>query len=88
MKTETMVTLSEDDIAELAQPSEDAGDLEIINLRSVELNEEASDVLEYQVMRSAIFSPRLARPEQASDFEKAVIGAVEDALVHESERSR
>jgi hypothetical protein len=85
MKTETMVTLSEDDIAELAQPQrgEDAGDLEIINARSVELNEESTDVLEYQVMRSAIGSPRLARPEQASDFEKAVIGAVEDALAHE-----
>jgi metal-responsive CopG/Arc/MetJ family transcriptional regulator len=29
---------------------EDAGDLEIINSRSVELNEEAADVLEYQVI--------------------------------------
>lgn len=29
---------------------EDAGDLEIINARSAELNEEAADVLEYQVI--------------------------------------
>ena len=29
---------------------EDAGDLEIINSRSAELNEEAADVLEYQVI--------------------------------------
>ncbi len=38
--------------AYLAQPrrGEDAGDLEIINARSAELNEEAADVLEYQVI--------------------------------------
>lgn len=30
---------------------EDAGDLEIINSHAVELNEEAADVLEYQVIR-------------------------------------
>jgi len=29
---------------------EDAGDLEIINAHSAELNEEAADVLEYQVI--------------------------------------
>jgi len=29
---------------------EDAGDLEIINLHSAELNEEAAEVLEYQVI--------------------------------------
>jgi metal-responsive CopG/Arc/MetJ family transcriptional regulator len=32
------------------RPGEDAGDLEIINSRSAELNEEAADVLEYQVI--------------------------------------
>lgn len=32
------------------QPGEDAGDLEIINAHSAELNEEAADVLEYQVI--------------------------------------
>jgi len=31
-------------------PSEDAGDLEIINSRAAELNQEAADVLEYQVI--------------------------------------
>ena len=38
--------------AYLASPEqgEDAGDLEIINSRAVELNEEATDVLEYQVI--------------------------------------
>lgn len=38
--------------AYLAQPKrgDDAGDLEIINAHSAELNEEASDVLEYQVI--------------------------------------
>jgi metal-responsive CopG/Arc/MetJ family transcriptional regulator len=38
--------------AYLAWPrdGEDAGDLEIINSRSAELNEEAADVLEYQVI--------------------------------------
>jgi metal-responsive CopG/Arc/MetJ family transcriptional regulator len=36
----------------LAQPrrGEDAGDLEIINAHAAELNEEAADVLEYQVI--------------------------------------
>jgi len=32
------------------RPDEDAGDLEIINSNSAELNEEAADVLEYQVI--------------------------------------
>lgn len=32
------------------KPGEDAGDLEIINSHSAELNEEAADVLEYQVI--------------------------------------
>ena len=32
------------------RPGEDAGDLEIINLHSAALNEEAADVLEYQVI--------------------------------------
>ena len=38
--------------AYLAQPrrGEDAGDLEIINSHAAELNEEAADVLEYQVI--------------------------------------
>ena len=38
--------------AYLARPTRgaDAGDLEIINAHSAELNEEASDVLEYQVI--------------------------------------
>lgn len=38
--------------AYLAQPrrGDDAGDLEIINAHSEELNEEAADVLEYQVI--------------------------------------
>ena len=38
--------------AYLAQPrrGEDAGDLEIINAHAAELNEEAADVLEYQVI--------------------------------------
>jgi metal-responsive CopG/Arc/MetJ family transcriptional regulator len=38
--------------AYLARPrrGDDAGDLEIINAHSAELNEEASDVLEYQVI--------------------------------------
>ena len=38
--------------AYLARPKrgDDAGDLEIINAHSAELNEEASDVLEYQVI--------------------------------------
>lgn len=38
--------------AYLAQPQrgDDAGDLEIINARSAELNEEAADVFEYQVI--------------------------------------
>lgn len=38
--------------AYLARPrrGEDAGDLEIINAHSTELNEEAADVLEYQVI--------------------------------------
>ena len=38
--------------AYLVQPKrgDDAGDLEIINTHSAELNEEASDVLEYQVI--------------------------------------
>lgn len=38
--------------AYLARPrrGDDAGDLEIINARSAELNEEAADVLEYQVI--------------------------------------
>jgi metal-responsive CopG/Arc/MetJ family transcriptional regulator len=38
--------------AYLARPrrGDDAGDLEIINAHSVELNEEAADVLEYQVI--------------------------------------
>ncbi|HSF43131.1 MAG TPA: hypothetical protein VLT87_25250, partial [Thermoanaerobaculia bacterium] len=37
--------------AYLARPrrGDDAGDLEIINAHSAELNEEAADVLEYQV---------------------------------------
>ena len=38
--------------AYLARPrrGDDAGDLEIINAHSAELNEEAADVLEYQVI--------------------------------------
>lgn len=38
--------------AYLARPrrGDDAGDLEIINANSAELNEEAADVLEYQVI--------------------------------------
>lgn len=32
------------------RPGEDAGDLEIINSHAAELNEEAADVLEYQVI--------------------------------------
>lgn len=32
------------------KPGDDAGDLEIINAHSAELNEEASDVFEYQVI--------------------------------------
>ena len=32
------------------RPGEDAGDLEIINSHSAELNEEAADVLAYQVI--------------------------------------
>ena len=38
--------------AYLARPrrGEDAGDLEIINSHAAELNEEAADVLEYQVI--------------------------------------
>lgn len=32
------------------RPGEDAGDLEIINSHSAELNEEAADVLEYQIV--------------------------------------
>lgn len=38
--------------AYLARPKrgDDAGDLEIINAHSAELNEEAADVLEYQVI--------------------------------------
>jgi metal-responsive CopG/Arc/MetJ family transcriptional regulator len=38
--------------AYLAQPrsGEDAGDLKIINSHAAELNEEAADVLEYQVI--------------------------------------
>ena len=32
------------------RPGEDSGDLEIINLHSAALNEEAADVLEYQVI--------------------------------------
>ncbi|HEX6904374.1 MAG TPA: hypothetical protein VF789_31995 [Thermoanaerobaculia bacterium] len=32
------------------RPDEDAGDLEIINSLSAELNEEAADVLEYQTI--------------------------------------
>lgn len=46
MKVETTVALSED----LARQGEDAGDLEIINANSAELDEEAADVLEYQVI--------------------------------------
>lgn len=34
----------------LPRQGEDAGDLEIINAHSSELNEEAADVLEYQVI--------------------------------------
>ncbi len=74
MKVQTLVSLSEDLLADLdrrsqdaqdrsaiveaalraflAQPrhGEDAGDLEIINSHAAELNEEAADVLEYQVI--------------------------------------
>lgn len=32
------------------RPGEDAGDLEIINSNAAELNEEAADVLEYQII--------------------------------------
>jgi hypothetical protein len=49
-------TLSEDFAWPL--PDEDADDLEIINSRSAELNEEAADVLEYQApARFESFSP-------------------------------
>ncbi|HWM91795.1 MAG TPA: ribbon-helix-helix protein, CopG family [Thermoanaerobaculia bacterium] len=74
MKVQTLVSLSEDLVADLdsrtrdsqdrseiveaalraylAQPrrGEDASDLEIINSHAAELNEEAADVLEYQVI--------------------------------------
>lgn len=48
MKNDTEVALSE----YLAGPQrgQDAGDLDIINSCSEELNEEAADVLEYQVI--------------------------------------
>jgi len=45
---------------------EEAGDLELINAHSAELNEEAADVFEYQVIRSAISSSRLVRRGRAS----------------------
>jgi hypothetical protein len=49
MKVETTVALSEDLVA---IEGEDAGDLDIINSCFEGLNEEAADVLEYQVIPS------------------------------------
>ncbi|MFL6201057.1 MAG: hypothetical protein ACJ76J_17955 [Thermoanaerobaculia bacterium] len=55
MKVQTLGFVSEDLLADPERGSrdpqdEDAGDLEIINSHAAELNEEAADVLEYQVI--------------------------------------
>lgn len=55
VKTQTLGFVSEDLPADPERGSrdpqdEDAGDLEIINSHATELNEEAVDVLEYQVI--------------------------------------
>jgi len=55
VKIQTLGFVSEDLLADPERRSrdpqdEDAGDLEIINSHAAELNEEAADVLEYQVI--------------------------------------
>lgn len=55
VKVQTLGFVSEDLLADPERGSrdpqdEDAGDLEIINSHAAELNEEAADVLEYQVI--------------------------------------
>jgi len=55
VKIQTLGFLSEDLLADSERRSrdpqdKDAGDLEIINSHAAELNEEAADVLEYQVI--------------------------------------